>query len=123
MTQTPAETLDLALKVAADISALVILVWMYRDARARDANPILWAAAAALSALFIHWALALIAAGIYLLFRPKGRLLRCPHCRARYIYWLAQCPKCEGPLKKDCPRCHSSVPYAETACPDCGALL
>ena len=120
MTATPVEQGLFALKVASGVFALV---WMYRDARARDANPVLWTTGLALGALFIHWVLPIVGAVVYALFRPKGKLGRCPHCGAGHIEWFAQCPRCEGQLKKDCPHCRESVPYRSTRCPECGGLL
>ncbi len=115
---TPVEQALFALKVATGVFALV---WMYKDARARDANPLLWTVALALGALFIHWIFPHVGALVYLIFRPKGKLGRCPHCGSGHLDWLAECPKCHGALKKDCPRCHESVPYAARTCPECGA--
>lgn len=100
----------------------LILIWMYRDARARDANPTLWVASLALVALFIRVILVPVGLVIYLFVRPKGRLDRCPHCGAKHLHWLAECPKCEGRLKKDCHRCHAAIPYAAERCPECGGL-
>lgn len=119
MTPTPIDHTLFALKVA---SGVFVLVWLFRDARARDANAILWTTALAFGALFVHWAIPLLGALLYWFVRPKGRLEKCPHCGAGYLYWLAECPKCEGPLRKDCGRCRSSVPYTATTCPECGGL-
>lgn len=120
MEATPAEQALFALKVASGVFALV---WMFRDARARDANPTLWTASLAFGALFIHWIFPLAGAAVYWYFRPKGKVYPCPHCGAGYVEWLAECPKCERPLKKDCTRCHASVPITAATCPECDALL
>lgn len=101
---------------------VLILAWMFRDARARDAQPVLWFAALALGALFVHVYIPVLGALVYLIFRPRGRVDRCPHCGSGYIHYLAHCPKCEGPVKKECMRCRAMVPYTAGTCPECGAL-
>lgn len=111
---------DLIMGATAFVVAL-ILFWIYRDARARDANPTLWVASLAFFALFVHVFLVPLGLVVYLFVRPKGQIARCPHCWAPCLDWLAECPKCEGPLKRDCHRCHAAVPIASERCPECGA--
>lgn len=115
---------NVTLGVVLVLTALV-LFWVFRDARARDANPSLWVVGLALGVLFVPVPSVFLAAGliVYLFVRPKGKLKRCPHCGAPHLHWLAQCPKCEGPLKKDCHRCMAAVPYEAERCPECGAPL
>jgi len=108
---------------ATAFAVALILFWLYRDARARDANPTLWVACLALFALFVHVLLVPLGLIVYLFVRPKGRLDRCPNCGVAYLHWLAECPKCENRLKKDCHRCHAAVPIKSDRCPECGAPL
>lgn len=109
------------LSAAIILGAALILYWVYRDARSRDAYPPLWFAALAFSGLFLHALAVPLGALVYLIFRPKGRMLPCPHCGTKRLSTLVQCPKCEGPLKKDCYRCHAAIPYEATQCPECKA--
>lgn len=104
------------------VIAAALFFWMYRDARARDAHPILWIVAIFAASFLIHRVFLLVGTAVYLIARPKGRLERCPHCRAPYLDWLARCPKCRGPVMKDCHRCGAAIPYVATACPECGGL-
>lgn len=105
------------------IGAAFVLYWIFRDARARDANPWLWVVALLAVGWMIHPLLLPVGVGVYLISRPKGPLKRCPHCSGPYLHWLAQCPKCGGPLKKDCHRCREAVDYEALRCPQCGAPL
>lgn len=114
---TTAELALFAIKISLGVFALV---WLYQDARARDANPVLWTVALASGALFFHWALPLVGVAIYLFVRPKGPLARCPHCGSGHLEWFTICPKCDGALKRDCPRCHTLSPYDAHGCQECG---
>jgi len=105
---------------ATAVAVALILLWMYFDARARDAYPTLWVAALALCALFIHVFLVLLGLVIYLIVRPKGAMAHCPSCGAKHLVWLAECPKCESRLLKDCHRCHAAMPVTAERCPECG---
>ena len=44
----------------------------------------------------------LLAVGIplYLLLRPKGVIKTCPHCRGKYLDYLAFCPHCKRKSRK-----------------------
>lgn len=103
------------------VGSALILYWVYRDSRARDAYPPFWFAAIGFSGLFIHFLAVPLGALIYIMVRPKGRLMPCPHCGAPRLATLTECPKCEGPLKKECYRCHAAIPVEATECPECGS--
>lgn len=104
------------------ISAL-ILYWVYKDSTRREAYPPMWFAALAFSGLFLHWLAVPLGALIYLVVRPKGRLIPCPHCGTPRLASLVTCPKCEGRLRKECHRCHASIPVEAGVCPECGARV
>lgn len=102
------------------VGSALILYWVYRDARARDAYPPLWFAALGFSGLFIHFLAVPLGALIYLIVRPKGPMLPCPHCGTSRLATLVECPKCEGRLRKECYRCNTLIPIEATECPECG---
>ena len=98
--------------------------WVYRDAKGRDASPILWTAAIILAGLFFLGPLgAALVLFLYSLFRPKGAMRVCPHCSKRALSWLAFCPHCKGVLKRDCYRCFAAVDIENEFCPHCRAKL
>lgn len=103
------------------VGSALILYWVYRDARARDAYPPLWFAALGFAGLFVHFLAVPLGALIYLIARPKGKLYPCPHCGFPRLATLVECPKCEGRLRKECHRCHASIPIEATECPECSA--
>lgn len=105
------------------VVAAALFFWIFRDARARDAYPVLWVAAIFAATFLIHPGFLPAGLLVYLLARPKGRLDRCPHCGAPHLHWLARCPKCSGPLKKDCHHCGADVPYSAVECTQCGRHL
>lgn len=66
---------------------LIPLIWVARDAKARDVDEAdYWIALV----LFFS----VIGFGFYLLCRPKGRVLKCPHCGRNKLQVTATCPHC-----------------------------
>ena len=66
---------------------IALLVWVARDAKARGLdNSVIWMVLVLLTGL-----LGLI---IYLLARPKGNLIACPHCGNKRMEASAKCPHC-----------------------------
>jgi RNA polymerase subunit RPABC4/transcription elongation factor Spt4 len=97
--------------------------WLYRDSRARDYNWIVWtffplAAFFTPDNLFSFFLIALVLI-IYLIVRPKGKLMACPHCNKKVHYELFVCPFCRKNAKKECLNCHEPVPWEALECPYC----
>ena len=70
--------------IALDIA---LLVWVARDAKARGMDgSILW--------MFLVLLLSVLGLIIYLLSRPKGRLVPCAYCANRRMEVSANCPHC-----------------------------
>lgn len=66
---------------------IFLIVFVYRDSKARGMeNAILLTIVTAFTGL-----LGLI---IYLLMRPKGNLVACPHCQKKRMEGSARCPHC-----------------------------
>jgi hypothetical protein len=66
---------------------IALLVWVARDAKARGMdNSVLWMVLVMITGL-----LGLI---IYLLSRPKGNLIACPHCGNKRMQVGVKCPHC-----------------------------
>ena len=69
---------------------IFLIVFVYRDAKARGMdNAVLLTIVTAITGLlgFI----------IYLLMRPKGNLVACPHCQKKRLEGSAKCPHCGQP--------------------------
>ena len=114
---------------------LALVLWTYRDMRARHRDR--WAAVlAALTVLVLH----LPGVAVYLLLRPRQTLEeayqkaleeealletleeveRCPGCTRRVERDWVVCPSCFTRLKKTCHQCGRLMELAWTVCPYCG---
>lgn len=95
-------------------------IWIFRDARSRDYNPLIWAIICIFLAFTVNALAPLVVVAVYLFLRPRGELLTCPHCCKRYVRNLAFCPHCGKPVKKECLKCHDLMELDQDACPHCG---
>ena len=98
------------------IIPLVIGVYVYRDARRRGMNAILWALAAAIAP-------ALIGLIIYLLVRGNYSDLRCAQCGSFVTEAYVVCPRCAAKLRPACPSCNAPVEPGWKVCPRCATPL
>lgn len=117
---------------------LAVVVWAYRDSRARSRSP--WAAV--LTVLLVAL-LPIIGLVIYLLLRPRETLEQafdraleqeallqqiedkptCPTCsRPTQPNWFL-CPACHTHLRQPCPTCGSALELHWDICPYCGHLF
>ena len=66
---------------------IALLVWVARDAKNRSMDsPVLW--------MILVIFTGIIGFVIYLLTRPKGDLVVCPHCGNKRMQVSAKCPHC-----------------------------
>ena len=91
---------------------VIIGVYVYRDAKRRGMNEILWALAAALVPSFIGLL-------IYLIVRGNYSDLRCPRCETPVTEQYVVCPKCGAKLRPACPNCATPVEQDWKLCPKC----
>jgi hypothetical protein len=69
------------------VIALWVWVWVARDAKARGLdNSILW--------MVLVMFTSLLGLLIYVLSRPKGNLIPCPHCGNKRLQASPKCPHC-----------------------------
>ena len=61
-------------------------LWVYKDAKARGENAVLW--------LIVVLLTGIIGLIIYVLVRSKGDVAPCPHCNNKRLAGLATCPHC-----------------------------
>ncbi len=133
--------LTIILGVAGGLVALVwlaVVVWAYRDCRARSRS----AGAAALTLLLVAL-LPVVGLVVYLLLRPRETLAEgydraleqeallqqieerpvCPTCsRPTQANWFL-CPTCHTHLRQPCPVCNSPLELHWDICPYCGYLF
>lgn len=114
---------------------LSLIIWAFRDMRARSRDPF----AQILAALLVA-ALPIVGIVIYLILRPPETLAEayeraleeeallqeieerpaCPGCsRTVEPNWIL-CPHCHTRLRKACPDCHSLMELQWNLCPFCG---
>ncbi len=114
---------------------LSLVIWAFRDMRARSRDPFAQILAALVVALLPFAGIV-----IYLILRPRETLAEayeraleeeallqeiedrpvCPGCsRTTDKHWLL-CPHCHTRLKKACPDCHSLMNLQWAICPYCG---
>ena len=94
----------------------IVGFFIYRDARQRNMNAILWALVTALAPAFIG----LI---VYLLVRGNYMNLRCPQCSTPVMETYVVCPKCGAKLRPSCPNCKAPVEPDWKVCPRCTTPL
>ena len=96
--------------------SLCIAVYVYRDAKDRGMNPVLWT-------LIVFLAPSWIGFVIYMLVRGSYSNLKCPRCGGAVQEQFAVCPGCGSRLKAACGNCGASVEGGWNVCPYCGASL
>ncbi|MGN0505229.1 MAG: zinc ribbon domain-containing protein [Lachnospiraceae bacterium] len=95
---------------------ILIGVYVYRDAKSRGMNAVLWT----LIALFAPSFIGLI---IYLLIRGSYSDLKCPICNTAVTEQYVVCPSCGAKLKASCPGCNSPIEAGWKVCPHCSTPL
>lgn len=115
---------------------VALVLWTYKDARRRIADPVLVAVAVATAIVFPF-----IGVLIYTILRPPeylddvrereleiramerrlGQDLRCPYCRSEIEPAFVVCPVCTNRLKDPCSRCSSPLEPHWRVCPYCSA--
>lgn len=98
------------------IVPILIGVYVYRDAKRRGMNALVWT----LIALF---APSLIGFIIYLLVRNSYSDLECPCCQTTIKDEYVLCPKCGAKLRPFCPNCSAPVEPDWKVCPRCASPL
>ena len=97
---------------------LFMLGYVYRDAKRRDMNPILWT----LLVLILSPAYMFIGLIIYLLVR-EPLPYNCPQCATTVNARFNFCPNCKYNLHPACPQCQREVSDNDKFCPFCATEL
>ena len=114
----PVKSTIFLLAVLAAILTIPVLtgVYVYRDAKRRGMNAVLWT-------LVAIAAPALIGFIIYLLVRKGYSDLECPRCGTSVTEQYVVCPRCGAKLRPACPSCAGPVEPDWKVCPRCAAPL
>lgn len=97
---------------------LFMLGYVYRDAKRRSMNPVLWA----LLVLILSPAYMCIGLIIYLLVR-EPLPYNCPQCASEVNARFNFCPNCKYNLRPACPQCQREVSDNDKFCPFCATEL
>ena len=95
---------------------VAIGVYVYRDARNRGLNAVLWTLIALLAPSLVGFI-------IYLLIRGSHPNMSCPNCDTKINEQYVVCPKCGTALKPSCPACKTPVEPDWKICPKCTEKL
>jgi RNA polymerase subunit RPABC4/transcription elongation factor Spt4 len=95
---------------------VVIIIYVYNDAKKQEMNHILWIALI----IFLPSYIILIA---YLIVRNYNEYTNCPNCQFRVKKKSSICPKCNQILTYTCPRCHQKIKEEWDMCPYCTEVL
>ncbi|MDQ6912770.1 MAG: hypothetical protein M3119_02740 [Verrucomicrobiota bacterium] len=69
---------------------IALAVWVYKDAKSRGMDN-------AMLLTIVTVFTGVLGLIIYLLMRPKGNLVLCPHCQKKRVEGSAKCPHCGQP--------------------------
>jgi RNA polymerase subunit RPABC4/transcription elongation factor Spt4 len=98
------------------VAILVLIIgYIYADAKRRGMRPLLWT----LLAVFVPNAIGII---LYFVLRDP-LLVTCPSCATPVREGFAFCPNCGTATAPSCPSCRKAVERGWTHCPYCGATL
>lgn len=116
MAVAPKITVMLLVALIALTIPVLIGVYVYRDAKCREMNPVLWTLVAVLAP-------ALVGFIIYLLVRNGYSDLECPRCGTPVLEQYVVCPQCGARLRPACPSCDRPIEPDWRVCPRCAAPL
>lgn len=95
---------------------ILIGIYVYKDARRRGMNVVLWTLLSAFAPGFVG----LI---IYLIVRSDSSGTRCKSCNNLVRESFAVCPHCGVSLKEHCHTCNNVLENGWSTCPHCGAEI
>jgi RNA polymerase subunit RPABC4/transcription elongation factor Spt4 len=95
---------------------LIILDYVYNDAKSRGMNPWLWI----IIVIVVPYLLGFV---IYLLLRSPFTKEVCPQCSYVLNGSYAFCPQCGNKIKTNCPQCKKIIDTNQNFCPFCGFEL
>lgn len=116
MAVAPKITIMLCVTLIALTIPVLIGVYVYRDAKRRGMNAVLWTLVAVIAP-------ALVGFIIYLLVRNGYSDLECPRCGAPVMEQYVVCPQCGAKLRPACPSCSGPIEPDWRVCPRCAAPL
>ncbi|MBR3589124.1 MAG: zinc ribbon domain-containing protein [Clostridia bacterium] len=105
-----------AFAVLSIVTTILIGVWIYRDAKKRDMDAVLWTLLAILLPSFIGVI-------VYFASRSKEKLYVCPRCGGSVKEDYVHCPTCALQFKRKCTSCGLTCDEKWRKCPRCSNEL
>lgn len=102
----------IALAIISICIPIAMGVYVYKDAKHRGMNAVLWTAVT----IFIPGFIGFI---VYLILRNEYAANICPKCGKKVMNEFLVCPECAYPLKQSCPKCMHPLAYDWNLCPNC----
>ena len=106
--------LFLLMMIVLTVVPILLAVFVYRDAKARGMEPLLWT----LLAVFAPGFIGLI---VYLVVRRDHFKLMCPKCGGEVQQGFVSCPSCGQKLSANCSHCGTALHPEWKLCPQCGS--
>ena len=106
----------LLLVIVLTVVPILLAIYVYRDAKARGMEPLLWT----LLAVFAPGFIGLI---IYLVVRRDHCRLMCPQCGCEVQQGFVSCPTCGQKLCASCTSCGTALRPEWKLCPQCGTEI
>ena len=91
-------------------------IYVYRDAKRRGMNAVLWTLIALLAPSLVGFI-------IYLIVRGSYSDMECPNCQTPVKEEYVRCPKCGAKLRPSCPNCAAPIEPDWKVCPRCANEL
>ena len=91
-------------------------IYVYRDAKRRGMNAVLWTLIALLAPSLVGFI-------IYLIVRGNYSDMECPNCQMPVKEEYVHCPKCGAKLRPSCPNCAAPIEPDWKVCPRCANEL
>lgn len=102
--------------IAVAISIVVLVIsYVWADAKRRGMSPVLWM----LVALLVPYGIGAI---LYFIVR-EPLPMECPQCGRTVNPHFNFCPSCQFNLRPNCPQCRRATRAGDRFCPHCGATL
>lgn len=98
------------------VTTVLIGVWIYRDAKKRDMDAILWTLLAILLPSYIGVI-------VYFASRTKEKIYVCPRCGCNVKEDYVFCPECALQFKRKCKSCGLICEERWSSCPRCATEL
>ena len=91
-------------------------IYVYRDAKRRGMNAVLWTLIALIAPSLVGFI-------IYLIVRGNYSDMECPNCQTPVKEEYVRCPKCGAKLRPSCPNCAAPIEPDWKVCPRCANEL